>query len=160
MFVITFWLFRGPRPGVRGFNESELTMNSPGIPVQENRLSRKACRKKCDGQNARLPLPNDLKLGGLNGLVTVFYIAHCYFLVWMSLKPFLVRKLSENDRNYFLRSSRQNETMFVSGIGMAFHHFFSLNCEKKIYCDLSCIWNKRHWETIISQVQVLHIWVE
>ena len=46
-------------------------MDSPGIPVQENRMSRKACRKKCDGQNARLPLPNDLKLGGLNGLVSV-----------------------------------------------------------------------------------------
>ena len=73
-------------------------------------MSRKACRKQCDGQNARLPLPNDLKLGGLNGLV---------------------RKLSENDRNYFLRSSRQNETMFVSDIGMAFHDFLSFKIWKK-----------------------------
>ena len=46
-----------------------------------------------------------------------------YFPVWMSLKPFAVRKLSENDRNYFLRSSRQNETMFVSDIGMAYNDF-------------------------------------
>ena len=57
----------------------------------------------------------------------------------MSLKPFLVRKLSENDRNYFLRSSRQNETMFVSDIGMAFYDFLLFKLWKKIYCDLSCI---------------------
>ena len=57
----------------------------------------------------------------------------------MSLKPFLVRKLSENDRNYFLRSSRQNETMFVSDIGMAFYDFLLFKFLKKIYCDLSCI---------------------
>ena len=41
-------------------------------------MSRRACREKCDGQNARLPLPNDLKLGGLNGLVSVF--DQSYFL--------------------------------------------------------------------------------
>ena len=34
-----------------------------------------------------------------------------------NFKPLEVRKLSENDKNYFLRSSKENETMFVSDIG-------------------------------------------
>ena len=34
-------------------------------------MPRNDCREKCDGQNARLPLPHDFKLGGLNGLASV-----------------------------------------------------------------------------------------
>ena len=33
-------------------------------------MPRTACREECQSQNARLPLPDDFKLGGLNGLVS------------------------------------------------------------------------------------------
>lgn len=163
MFVITFWLFCCSRSGVHGLAEWKLTLDSPRSPDKENRMSRNACRKTCDGQNARLPLPYDLKLGGLNGLVSVLYrwnqLLHSivfYAFLWANCEPFKVRKLSENDRNYFLRSSRQNETMFVSDIGSAFHDFNRFSSFLNLTFSIS---HEKPTETTISQVQVLHIWV-